>query len=66
MTKKIIAYDDDTREFVADTGPEGYGPDHTRNSYQARRFVNVSEAERWLAENIPATSFTLLETIDEV
>jgi len=61
---KIIAYDDDVREFVADPGPEGFGPDHTRNSYQARRFVNVSEAERWLSENLPPGSYTLLEVIE--
>ncbi len=62
---KIIAYDDDEQEFVSNVDPI-FGSAFTRNSYQARRFVNVSEAERWLSKNLPAGSFTLLETIDEV
>lgn len=61
---KIIAYDDDAREFVADPNFPGFTASHTRNSYQARRFVNVSEAERWLSENLPPGSYTLLEVIE--
>lgn len=55
---KIIVYDDDEREFVA-RGEVS----HTRNVYQAREFSNVSEAERWLSENLPAGSFTYLEIV---
>lgn len=60
---KIIAYDDDTREFVSNVDPI-FGSAFTRNTYQARQFVNVSEAERWLSENLPPGSYTLLEVIE--
>lgn len=57
---KIVVYDDDMREFVAD---EKHTCFHTRNVYQARHFNNVSTAERWLSENLPVGSFTYLEIV---
>jgi hypothetical protein len=58
---KIVVYDDDEREFVSDEVPHC---SHTRNVYQAKKFNNVVEAERFLSENLPVGSFTFLETVE--
>lgn len=56
---KIIVYDDDEQEFVAN-GEQ----DYTRRIHHAKTFSNVEAAENWVRKNFPAGSFSYLELIE--